>query len=172
MAEEAREEIVVPESPQQEKKKKGRLKVVLIAVVAAAIAGGVGYQLYGKTFLRSSEQKQETGKGQEKTVQEKVEVGPILSLEPFIINVSGDPMKFVKISVAIELKNEKAAEQTKKMTPVIRDIVLSVLGTKKPEVFMDVGGRDAMKKELFEGVNKLFADNGLKAVYITDIIMQ
>jgi flagellar FliL protein len=167
MAEEAREEIVVPESPQQEKKKKGRLKVFLIAVVAAAIAGGVGYQLYGKTFLRSSEQKQETGKG-----QEKVEVGPILSLEPFIINVSGDPLKFVKISVAMELKNEKTAEQTKKMTPVIRDIMLSVLGTKKPEVFMDVGGRAAMKKELFEGVNRLFADNGLKAVYITDIIMQ
>jgi len=29
-----------------------------------------------------------------------------------------------------------------------------------------------MKKELFDGVNRLFADNGLKAVYITDIVMQ
>jgi flagellar basal body-associated protein FliL len=72
----------------------------------------------------------------------------------------------------VELKNEKAVERTKKMTPVIRDIMLSVLGTKKPEVFMDVNGRGAMKKELFDGVNRLFADSGLKAVYITDIIMQ
>ena len=72
----------------------------------------------------------------------------------------------------MELKNEKTAERTKKMTPVIRDIMLSVLGTKRPEVFMDVNGRGAMKKELFDGVNRLFADSGLKAVYITDIIMQ
>ncbi len=72
----------------------------------------------------------------------------------------------------MELKNEKAVEHTKKMTPVIRDIMLSVLGTKTPEVFMDVNGRAAMKKELFDGVNRLFADNDLKAVYITDIIMQ
>ena len=52
----------------------------------------------------------------------------------------------------MELKNEKAVERTKKMTPVIRDIMLSVLGTKKPEVFMDVNGRVAMKKELFDGI--------------------
>ena len=37
---------------------------------------------------------------------------------------------------------------------------------------MDVNGRAGMKKELFDGVNRLFAAGGLKAVYITDIVMQ
>jgi flagellar FliL protein len=166
MVEEQAEE-TVPESTVPEKKKKGYLKTVIIGVVAAGLAGGAGYYFYGKTLLARYSQKQQVS-----NEQEKVEIGPILSLEPFIINVSGDSLKFVKISVAVELKNEKAVERTKKMTPVIRDIMLSVLGTKKPEVFMDVNGRGAMKKELFDGVNRLFADSGLKAVYITDIIMQ
>ena len=168
MVEEQIEE-TIPESAPPEKKKKGYLKIVVIGVVAAGLAGGAGYHFYGKTLLARYGQKQQASNEQEK---EKVEIGPILSLEPFIINVSGDSLKFVKISVAMELKNEKAVERTKKMTPVIRDIMLSVLGTKKPEVFMDVNGRAAMKKELFDGVNRLFADSGLKAVYITDIIMQ
>ena len=116
--------------------------------------------------------RQAHGQDQPAQKQEKVEIGPISPLDPFIINVSGDSLKFVKISVAVELKNEKAVERTKKMTPVIRDIMLSVLGTKKPEVFMDVNGRAAMKKELFDSVNRLFTDSGLKAVYITDIVMQ
>ena len=132
-----------------------------------ALAGGAGYHFYGKTLRARYAQKQQVS-----NKQEKIEIGPILSLDPFIINVSGDSLKFVKISVAMELKNEKTAERTKKMTPVIRDIILSVLGTKRPEVFMDVNGRGAMKKELFDGVNRLFEDSGLKAIYITDIIMQ
>ncbi len=167
MAEEQIEEIVQEIAP-PEKKKKGFLKVVVIGIVAAGLAGGAGYYFYGKTLLARHAQKQQVVS----KVQEKVEIGPILSLDPFIINVSGDPQRFVKISVAMELKNEKAVEHTKNMTPVIRDIVLSVLGNKKPEVFMDVNGRAGIKKELFDGVNRLFTDSGLKAVYITDIIMQ
>jgi flagellar FliL protein len=157
----------VPESAPPEKKKKGYVKIVLIGVVAAALAGGAGYHFYGKALRARYAQKQQVS-----TKQEKIEIGPILSLDPFIINVSGDSLRFVKISVAMELKNEKTAEHTKKMTPVIRDIILSVLGTKRPEVFMDVNGRGAMKKELFDSVNRLFEDSGLKAIYITDIIMQ
>ncbi len=166
MAEEQTEE-TVPESVAPEKKKKGFMKIVAIGLLAVGLAGGAGYYFYGKTLLARYTQGKQAHKE-----PEKVEVGPLLSLEPFIINVSGDSQRFVKISMAIELKNEKAVERTKKMTPVIRDMVLSVLGTKKPEAFMDVNGRAAMKKELFEGVNRLFADSGLRAVYITDIIMQ
>ena len=100
--------------------------------------GGQGITCTGIRCFSATGRNSRRAKERRKASREKVEVGPILSLEPFIINVSGDPLKFVKISVAVELKNEKAAERTKKMTPVIRDIMLSVLGTKKPEVFMDV----------------------------------
>ena len=147
-------------------RKGGLLKILVIGVLAVFIAGGAGYLFYGKTLIGKYQHKQ----GQQKDL--KKEVGPILALEPFIINVSGNTSRFVKISIAIELGNEKAVEHTKKMTPVIRDTMLTVLGSKTPEVFLDVNGRSAIKKELFDGVRVLFKGSDLRAVYITDIIMQ
>jgi len=58
------------------------------------------------------------------------------------------------------------------MIPVIRDTMLTVLGSKVPETFTDVAGRATMKKELFDGISGLFKGSDLKGVYITDIIMQ
>ncbi|MGD0229882.1 MAG: flagellar basal body-associated FliL family protein [Syntrophorhabdales bacterium] len=166
MSEEPTQETVQENAP-PEKKKKGFLKIIVIGLVAAGLAGGAGYYFYGRALLARHGGKQAADKAQEKT-----EVGPILPLEPFIINVSGNSSRFVKISVALELKNEKALENTKKMTPVIRDSMLAVLGAKAPDVFMDVKGRSAMKKELFDSIDRLFTNGGLTAVYITDIIMQ
>ena len=166
MAEEQIEE-TTPENPPLKKGKKGFLKIVAIGVVAALLAGGAGYYFYGKKMLGHAAEKQTETKG-----PEKLEVGPTVALEPFIINVSGNSSRFVKISVAMELKNEKAVEHAKKTTPVVRDAMLSVLGAKTPETFMDVAGRAAIKKELFDNVNRVFPDGALKAIYITDIIMQ
>jgi flagellar protein FliL len=146
-------------------KKKGFLKIIIILVAALAVAGGAGYYFYGNTLM---------GKGQKKQshVEEKREVGPTIALEPFIINVSGNASRYVKISIAVELGNEKMVEHTKKITPVIRDVMLTVLGAKTPETFMDVNGRSAIKKELQDAVGRLYKKGELKGVYITDIIMQ
>ena len=63
-------------------------------------------------------------------------------------------------------------EHTKKITPVVRDTMLTVLGAKTPETFLDVNGRNAMKKELQDAVGRLYKKGELKGVYITDIIIQ
>ena len=164
MAEEQVQEVRVDNVPVR--KKKGILKILLIGVLAVVVVGGAGYLFYGKTLM----DRDKPAKSQDH--ENKKEVGPIVALEPFIINVSGNASRFVKISVAVELGNEKALEHTKKMTPVIRDMMLTVLGSKAPEVFMDVNGRTTMKKELFDGISGLFQGSDLKGVYITDIIMQ
>jgi flagellar FliL protein len=163
MAEEQVQEITsdgVPES-----KKKGLIKILIIGLFVAIIAGGAGYYFYGKSLSNRSS-------NSENKPVEKKEIGPIFALDPFIINVSGNTSRYVKISVAIELGSEKAVEHTKKMTPVIRDTMLTVLGSKAPEVFMDVNGRNGMKKELYDGISGFFKTADLKSVYITDIIMQ
>ncbi|OPY67145.1 MAG: flagellar basal body-associated protein FliL [Syntrophorhabdaceae bacterium PtaU1.Bin034] len=149
-------------------KKTSILKMLVIVIVALAVAGGAGYFFYGKKLIAqylhpSTEVKEKKA---------KAEIGPIVSLEPFIINVSGNPSKYVKISIAVEMKDAKAVEHLKKMVPVVRDVTLSALGAKTPEVFMDVNGRNAIKKELFNGMGSLFKNGDLRAVYITDIIMQ
>jgi flagellar FliL protein len=165
MAQEQIQEIS-PDGAQATAKKGPLVKIVIIGFLAALVTGGAGYFFYGKTLM---------GRYQHRGVQRaevKREIGPILAFEPFIINVSGNTSRFVKISVAMELGNEKAVERARKMIPVIRDMMLSVLGPKTPEVFLDINGRSAMKKELFDGARTLLKGSDLKAVYITDIVMQ
>ena len=169
------------------KKKKGSLKMVLIVLVALGLAGGAGYYLYGSALLSghlqahaarkapppapSKEEPREESR-QEASAETQKEIGPIVSLDPFVMNIAGNPSRYVKISIALEVKDAKGEEHIKKVTPAIRDAMLKVLGVKPPEAFTDVNGRDAIKKELFNGVDSLFAKGDLKAVYVTDIIVQ
>lgn len=162
----AEEQVQQPPTEVPEKKKKGFLKIIIIVVAALAVAGGAGFYFYGKTLMGKAPKKESHA------VAEKKEVGPTIALEPFIINVSGNTSRYVKISIAIEVADEKMVEHTKEITPVVRDAMLTVLGSKAPETFLDVNGRNEIKKELQEAVGRLYHKNELKGVYITDIIMQ
>ena len=175
----------VQETKEAPKKKKGSFKMVLIVLVALGLAGGAGYYLYGNALLRGHIQAHAESKApppppsppkeeprQEASAEAHKEMGPIVSLDPFVMNIAGTPSRYVKISIALEVKDAKGEEHIKKVTPAIRDAMLKVLGVKPPEAFTDVNGRDAIKKELFDGVDSLFARGDLKAVYVTDIIVQ
>ena len=177
MAEERKENIDVAEMEQTEGReapvrKKGRFKLVLIVVFVLIIAGGAGgYFMFGKKIVAKYLGKQP---GAAKEVAAKKEaVGPILQLDPFVFNLTGNQSKYAKVSLGIEVKDVKAMEETKKMVPVIRDRILFIFGTKAAEVLMDVNERETIKKEVHASLKAVFhKDDDLRAVYITDIIIQ
>jgi flagellar FliL protein len=107
----------------------------------------------------------------EKKVERKI--GPIMSLEPFLFNIAGNSSRFAKISLGIEMKDIKSMEEAKNMTLLIRDRILSVLGSKNIEVLMDVNSRDAIKQELLTSLKGIFKKpDEINAIYITDFIIQ
>jgi flagellar protein FliL len=153
------------------KKKGGKLKLIMIIALVVLVGGGAGaYFVFGnqikaRFFGGNAEPVKETKK--------KEAIGPILSLEPFIFNIGGSSGKFAKITLGIEVKDAKVMEEAKKMVPAVRDKALSVLGTKGPEMLMDINNRNNLKKELHGSIKTLFKEDAeLKSVYITDIIIQ
>jgi flagellar FliL protein len=184
MAEEQKQQKVEETNELQEDgKKKSILKIIILIVLFLVLAGGgvAGYLFYGKQIMQkylnkktpeSAEQTEQTEQ-KETTEQKKEVVGPILSLEPFIFNMSGNQSKYAKVTLGIEFKDPKVMEEAKKMIPVIRDRILSIFGAKAPEVLMDVNQRNTIKDEIQTNLRTLFQDGAdLKAVYITDIIIQ
>ena len=165
-------------------KKKGSFKMILIVIVAAALAGGAGYYFYGKNIAAvhpqnkpsrdeaRDDRRDDRDRKDDRRDDVRADTGPIVSLDPFVMNVSGSPSRFVKMAIALQVRDAKVTEDVKKMTPAIRDAMIGVLGSKAPETFMDVAGRDQMKKELFDSADRFFKRGDLQAVYITDIIMQ
>jgi flagellar protein FliL len=171
------------EEPQGKGKKNNLLKLIILIVLFLVLAGGgtAGYFFYGKQIMQKylhknpPEGTEQTEQTEQKDAKEKKKetVGPIMSLEPFIFNMSGNQSKYAKVTLGIEFKDPKVMEEAKKMTPVIRDRILSIFGAKAPEVLMDVNQRNAIKDEIQTTLRTLFPDGAdLRAVYITDIIIQ
>lgn len=163
-------ENVEKEPQENEIKKKSKFKLILIIICAVFCLGiGGAYFLYGDAIMGKFFKKNtgETEKKAEKSV------GPIMSLEPFLFNIAGNNTRFAKISIGIEMRDVKSMEEAKKMTLLIRDKILSVLGSKSMDVLMDVGSRDAIKKEIHGTLSSLFKKpEDINAIYITDIIIQ
>jgi flagellar FliL protein len=149
----------------QDVRKKGKGKMLLVLPVLLIALGG-GYLLYAKK-LASKPQAVEAKK------EEKKGIGPILSLEPFLFNLRGGNSKFARVSIGLEVRDEKVLEEAKKMVPALRDRILSFLSSKTGESFLDAGQREEMKVELQAHLKGLFKEESdLKNVYITDIVIQ
>ncbi len=151
--------------------KKGKSKFILIIVLLVVVGAGAGaYFVFGKKYIANFLGHKP---GVAAAAVKKDAVGPILQLEPFVFNLTGNQSKYAKISLGVEVKDAKVMEETKKMTPVIRDRILFIFGNKTPEVLMDVNQREALKKEVYTNLKTIFKhEEELKAVYITDIIIQ
>ncbi|MHB8111445.1 MAG: flagellar basal body-associated FliL family protein [Syntrophorhabdaceae bacterium] len=168
-----------PEAPKKAPKvkipgKKGKWsKVILLTVLLFVAGSGAGaYFMFGKKYIAEFLGKKPVGSAPASPAKKEA-VGPILQLDPFVFNLSGNQAKYAKISLGIEVRDVKAMEETKKMVPLIRDKVLSIFGTKAPEVLMDVNQREMIKKEVHTSLKAIFKnEDELKAVYITDIIIQ
>lgn len=166
-----------PGGPAQKKekvkpaKKKGKSKLILIVVFVMIVgAGAASYFVFGKKYIANFLGKKA---GIASAAVKKEAVGPILQLDPFVFNLTGNQSKYAKISLGIEVKDVKAMEETKKMIPVIRDKTLIIFGSKTPEALMDVNQREVLKKEVHASLKQVFRnEDELKAVYITDIIIQ
>ncbi len=159
-------------------RKRSRLRMILLAVPLLLLGASAGtYFLFGQTlihtYLAGTIVEEYLGRRAEASQQKKPEeVGPILTLDPFIFNLSGNATRFAKVSLAVGVKDQKVFEEAKKIIPILRDRALVVLSGKTPEVLIDVNSRGAIKQELHDNLKALFRNpDDIRSVYVTDIII-
>lgn len=149
-----------------EVKGKGKPKALLLLPLLLIMLGGGGYFFYTKKLTAKAEPK-------EVKKEENKGIGPILSLDPFLFNLQGATSRFARVTIGIEVKDEKVLEEAKKMVPALRDRILSLLSSKTAESFLDVAQREQMKAELRAHLSGLLREESdIKNVYITDIVVQ
>ncbi len=156
---------------EKEIQKKKKPKALILLVILVILFGGASlgaYFLYGERILKKGE-KAEVPKVQKK----EGKPGAILTLDPFLLNLSGSLQRYAKISISLELKDQKTLDEAKKIVPALRDRIISTLSSKTAETLLDVAQRESIKSEIGEKIKGLFEDEGsVKAVYITDIVIQ
>lgn len=176
MAEMEEEKETKEEKESEEKKapKKKKSKALIFLALIVVVLGGLfagAYHFYGDKILKKD--KKEDIKEDKVEKKEEKKVGAILTLDPFLLNLSGSIQRYAKISISLEFKDAKTLEHAKKIVPALRDGIIYVLGSKTAETLLDVTGRETIKSEISEKIKGLFDDqNSIKAVYITDIVIQ
>ncbi|KHD38779.1 flagellar basal body protein FliL [Clostridium acetobutylicum] len=148
------------------------LMVIIVVFIAAALA-------YFFVFSKKSPTSTNTTATNAATTTEANVEENTYSFEEILTNLADtDGAKYIKVTVAVgySSKNSKLKtelEDTKEdiKTPIMRDIIVNVLRSKKAADFTPTG-IDQMKKEIKEGINPHLKNGQIDNVYFSNLVIQ
>lgn len=141
-------------------------------------------------FLKSPGDTGKSVKVSAKTNKPKVvkpEIGPLVSIGPeVIVNITSETGTdhFLKVNITFELEPVKdkkgkvdptggaAVEEVNKRQPQIRDAVITILRSKTKEKIDEKEGKDLIRSEIINTVNKFLISGRIKNVYFQDFVIQ
>ena len=137
--------------------------MVIMAVFAVVVLGAAFF------MVQKASAKQKGG------AVKKVEKGPVLTLDEFLVNLADSGSDhFLKVTVGLELDKGKGKtpESLKEDTPLIRDAVLASLSSKTRDQIAPEGGREKLKAEIKKKVNAALGEDDVQGVYFTNFVTQ
>ena len=169
MAEEAKEQEV-------EEKKGGKKKLIIILLVVLIVLGAGGAAAYKFLVLDKQKEEQKKEKKAEKIVEEiknVEELGIQFDVGTFIVNLQDrDADRYLKISVVLEVQDEKIKAELQKRLPQIKDAITTLLFTKSSGELKTAEGIEQLKEEIIKRINAILPIGGVKNVYFTDFVIQ
>lgn len=101
-----------------------------------------------------------------------VKAMPAVALEPFVVNLADtDQTRFLKVTIVIELTDEKLVEQVELVKNNIRDAIINLLSSKTYIQIRNSKGKLRLKQELTQRLNEIFQTNAVNDVLFTDFIV-
>ncbi|MEP7074851.1 MAG: flagellar basal body-associated FliL family protein [Acidobacteriota bacterium] len=182
--------------------KKGGLKkimlLLMIVIVLGAGAGG-GYFFWRsrtaaaaevkKTADKKSQAKMDSEGAQEQDPASKPkkndplqnalpqdeDVKKVVELPPFIVNLADtEQARYLRMTVSLGVGGEESSSEKPDQLFVtrVRNAMLAVLSDKKSEEILTIGGKATLRKELLQAAQAASEEPQVKAIYITDFIVQ
>ncbi len=148
------------------KLKLGKFKIPILIVIVVGLAVGTSFgvmKYLGKRSAVKNEKKEEV----------KIDVGSIVSLEPFTVNlVKSNSYLQIEVSLELEKDNESLNEEVESRKAQIRDTIITILRSKAPNQVSSAEGEQQLKEEIKNEVDSLLTCGKIKSVYFTTFIMQ
>jgi flagellar protein FliL len=111
--------------------------------------------------LGDAETTGETGMGSED------QKGRLLALDAFTANLAqGDgPRRFIRMNPVLKFNKDSNEEEFKSRKPQIRDTIISILNSKRPEDLLKIEGKNYLKEEIKASINTFLVDGSVIDVY-------
>ncbi len=157
MAEEAKRQ------GREENKGKNKIFFFMPMLVLILLAGGGGAYF----FLLKKDEKKEAG------IPLNSEVGIWIDLGTFTVNLADTQAEvYAKVSITIEVSNERVRAEVQKRIPIIKDAIIDILSSKTSTILKSSEGREALRLEIIRRINTILLEGGVRNVYFTDFIVQ
>jgi flagellar FliL protein len=99
--------------------------------------------------------------------------GIIADMEPFIVNLADAPeIRYLKLTVKLDLDRAAAVEEVKQRTPQIRDSILVLLTSKDSATIRTPQGKAQLRDEITQRVNGLLPKPAVRSAYFTEFVIQ
>jgi len=159
------------EEKQEEKGGKKKLILILLVLLIAAAGGGAYYKFF--VLNKKAEKKEQQAKKVIEEIKATENVGVMFDLGTFIVNLADkDIERYLKISIVLELKDQKVQQEAQQRLPEIKDSITTLLLTKRSSDLRTPEGIEFLKEEITKRVNAILPLGGVKNVYFTDFIIQ
>jgi flagellar FliL protein len=172
-----------PEPPTSAPPPKGKLVPILLVVNSALMAGVLGMMLlkpagggaaakegasHGATRDEHAEERRdEHGK------EGAPAVGPTIKMPDFVVHLRNpEAERYARLAVELELAGEPDKEKVTLYLPRLRDAFIAYFSDRTTE---ELTGSEALartKQELFKKVEELVPGKRVRALYITDFVVQ
>lgn len=170
-------------------KKNPIILIVAGAVLLLAVGGGGAYAWLKFKAPHNDEAKTEEGaataakpadKGEKGEKGEKPagqaagasKMGPIMDLDPFIVNLSDADPRFLKVTVKLEMDGSPAKTEVGERLPQVRDAILVLLSSKDAQGLKPTAGKMQLRDEILQRVNSLLSSGQVRNAYFTEFVVQ
>ena len=156
----------------------GKLKIfpkLIILLVLLILLGGVGFALgiFPPAVTNSVTSLPIPGLSKKPPAPKEEAQGCIYKLEPFIVNLADSgQLRFLKIKIDLEGQEANPVEEYERRMPQLRDTILTILCTKQSQEILNISGKQKLREEIKAGSNQVLRHSRVKAVFITEFMVQ
>jgi flagellar FliL protein len=122
------------------------LLIGLVAVVVLAVGGG------GAWFFLSHKKAADGHVAEAKPAHRDPPL--FFTLEPFVVNLTGDETRYLQVGIDLKVSDNSVTDQIKSHLPEIRNGVLLLLSSKKPDDVATLEGKNQLREEIRDAVNR------------------
>lgn len=104
--------------------------------------------------------------GEQKST-EVVKKENLLPLDSFTVNLAqGDgPRRYVRLDAVLKMSDDAKAPEFEARKPQIRDTIISILNTKRPDDLLKKEGKSFLKEEIKASINSFLVDGRVEDIY-------
>ncbi len=168
-------EVDAAETGEEQAKKKGLPSIVIYGGIAVVMV--VAGYFAGTKFLGSAEKAGEVVvSGSEENGEDGEEASAateMVELEDIIVNPAGTGgTRFLAASIGFEISGSKTKQLFENKMPMVRDALISILGSKTIEQLSDAKEKEITRYQIKKRVEHLLKTKNLEAVYFTNFVLQ